>query len=98
MKAKKKWLAILLSVCMVFAMIPSMAFASVVGAGDPFAVASVQTADAGSGTTTYYTSVAEAIENAGEKATVTVLANSLVSGVPVNKNITLNIGTGVTLR
>lgn len=108
MKAKKKWLAILLSVCMVFAMIPSMAFASVVGAGDPFAVASVQTTDAESGetTTTYYTSVKEAIEAAGDGAIVTVTANSIVSGVSVNKDITLRIEnatesgviSGVTLR
>lgn len=99
MKAKKKWLAILLSVCMVFTLIPTMAFASVVEEGDAFAVASVQTTDAESNTTTvYYDSVAEAVGAAADGAVVTVFKNSKVTGVAVTNAITIKIEKGIVLR
>lgn len=100
MKTRKKMLAVLLSVSVVLAFMPSMAFASVVESTDDLAIARVQNPETtiASATDLYYDNISQAINSATDGATVTISKSTIASGISINKDITFAIASGKKLK
>ena len=83
---KRKLLSVLLTLCLAFSLLPTAALAE--GEG-------TQTNDVAQIGSTKYASLADALANAADDATVTLLAD-VTENVTINKSITLDLG-GKTL-
>lgn len=97
MNTRKKWLAVLLSFCMILALIPSMAFAAGTDNKTDISVASVTTSNG----TQYYETVAAALDDAKllttDDISVEIFKSCAVEAINFDKAATLTIDSGVTL-